>query len=313
MKNILSMSQLSNEEIFDLIHLAMDYKSGRIKSNNSDKFAMNLFFEDSTRTNTSFQVAEAKLGMKQIDFDARHSSVNKGESLYDTVKTVESMGVNLAVIRHKQDKFYEELLGKGLKIHLINAGDGTGQHPSQSLLDLMTIYERFGYFEGLKVGIIGDLKHSRVAHSDAQALTNLGAEVNFGGLDGWYSDEFKAIGPHMEVDELCQEMDIVMLLRVQHERLADNENQNFSKEEYFKEFGIDMRRVEMMKADTMIMHPAPINRGVEIADDIVECEKSYIFKQMENGVYMRMAMIESLLGGKQFDNDPDQEREFVLR
>ncbi|KRK80653.1 aspartate carbamoyltransferase catalytic subunit [Companilactobacillus nodensis DSM 19682 = JCM 14932 = NBRC 107160] len=307
------MSDLTNEDVYGLIDTAIDFKNGKKSEIGQDKFAMNLFFENSTRTKSSFQVAEMKLGMKEIAFEASTSSTTKGESLYDTVKTVESIGASVAVIRHPQDKYYEELINNNMNIHIINGGDGTGQHPSQSLLDLMTIYEHYGHFDGLKVGIIGDLSHSRVAHSNAEILTRLGAEVSFGGLDSWYTDEFQGIGSHMSVDELCQEMDVVMLLRVQHERLSSEENQNFSKEDYFNTYGMDMRRVEMMKPDAMIMHPAPVNRGVEIADDVVECNKSYIFPQMTNGVYMRMAMIEAVLEGAKIDSETNQERQAVLR
>lgn len=304
MKNILSMSQLSNEEVLNLIDSAIDFKAGKKSEIGQDKFAINLFFENSTRTKSSFQVAEMKLGMKEIEFEASTSSTSKGETLYDTVKTEESIGASVAVIRHSQDKYYEDLVNNhNLKIHIINGGDGTGQHPSQSLLDLMTIYEHFGSFDGLKVGIIGDLSHSRVAHSNAEILTRLGASVCFGGLNSWYTPEFAEIGPHMSVDELCQEMDVVMLLRVQHERLSAEENKNFSKADYFEKYGLDMNRVNMMKPDAMIMHPAPVNRGAEIADDVVECDKSYIFPQMANGVFMRMAMIEAVLEG---DNAEDE-------
>ncbi|WP_125566649.1 aspartate carbamoyltransferase catalytic subunit [Companilactobacillus insicii] len=313
MKHILSMSELTNEDVYGLIDTAIDFKNGKKSNIGKDKFAMNLFFENSTRTKSSFQVAEMKLGMKEIAFEASTSSTTKGESLYDTVKTVESIGASVAVIRHPQDKYYEELINNNVNIHIINGGDGTGQHPSQSLLDLMTIFEHYGHFEGLKVGIIGDLSHSRVAHSNAEILTRLGADVSFGGLDSWYTDEFKAIGTHMSVDELCQEMDVVMLLRVQHERLSSEENKSFSKEDYFQEYGLDMRRVEMMKPDAMVMHPAPVNRGVEIADDVVECDKSYIFPQMTNSVYMRMAMIEAVLEGAKIDSETNKERQAVLR
>jgi Aspartate carbamoyltransferase, catalytic chain len=151
MKNILSMSQLSNEEVYSLINSAMEFKEGKKSAIGADKFAINLFFENSTRTKSSFQVAEMKLGMKEIEFEASTSSTTKGESLYDTVKTEESIGASVAIIRHSQDKYYEDLVNNhNLNIHIINGGDGTGQHPSQSLLDLMTIYEHFGKFEGLK-------------------------------------------------------------------------------------------------------------------------------------------------------------------
>jgi Aspartate carbamoyltransferase, catalytic chain len=137
--------------------------------------------------------------------------------------------------------------------------------------------------------------------------------VNFGGLDAWYTPEFAEIGQHMSVDELCQEMDVVMLLRVQHERLSEEENKNFSKADYFAKYGLNSDRVKMMKPDAMIMHPAPVNRGAEIADDVVECEKSYIFPQMANGVFMRMAMIEAVLEGDKVKNETaDQKRQVVL-
>ncbi|WP_300560750.1 aspartate carbamoyltransferase catalytic subunit [Companilactobacillus sp.] len=314
MKNILSMSQFSNQEVYDLIDRAIEFKEGKTSNVGMDKYAMNLFFENSTRTKSSFQVAEMNLGMREIAFEAGSSSTTKGETLYDTVKTIESIGASVAVIRHSQDEFYNQLLNRNINIPIINAGDGTGQHPSQSLLDMMTIFEHFGQFEGLKIGIIGDLTHSRVAHSNAEILTRLGAEVSFGGLDSWYTNEFAEIGPHMSVDDLCSEMDVVMLLRVQHERLSADENKNFSKEDYFQQYGLDMRRVDMMKEDAMIMHPAPVNRGVEIADDVVECDKSYIFKQMQNGVFMRMAMIEAVLQGENSaDELINQKRQIILR
>ncbi|KRM18230.1 aspartate carbamoyltransferase catalytic subunit [Companilactobacillus nantensis DSM 16982] len=308
------MSQLSNQEVYSLIDSAMEFKEGKKSAIGADKFAINLFFENSTRTKSSFQVAEMKLGMKEIEFEASTSSTTKGESLYDTIKTEESIGASVAIIRHSQDKYYEDLVNNhNLNIHIINGGDGTGQHPSQSLLDLMTIYEHFGKFEGLKVGIIGDLSHSRVAHSNAEILTRLGAQVSFGGLDAWYTPEFAEMGQHMSVDDLCQEMDVVMLLRVQHERLSAEENKNFSKADYFAKYGLNSDRVKMMKPDAMIMHPAPVNRGAEIADDVVECEKSYIFPQMANGVFMRMAMIEAVLEGEKADNETsDQKRQVVL-
>ncbi|WP_334332621.1 aspartate carbamoyltransferase catalytic subunit [Companilactobacillus sp. HBUAS59544] len=298
MKNILSMSQLSNQDVQEFINSALEFKNGRTSDIGKNKFAVNMFFENSTRTKSSFQVAEMKLGMQQIVFDAGKSSTQKGESLYDTCRTLESVGANLAVIRHSQDEYYQELLNKNLNIPLINAGDGAGQHPSQSLLDLMTIQEHFQRLDGLKVAIIGDLSHSRVAHSDAEILTQLGSQVYFGGLPAWYTSEFQAIGPHKTVDELCKEMDVVMLLRVQHERLSQEENAEFSKEKYFEQYGLDMRRVNLMKENAMIMHPAPVNRGAEIADEVVECDKSYIFKQMVNGTFIRMAMIEAVLKGE---------------
>lgn len=290
MKHILSIEDLSARQIVTLVQRALQFKAGE-KSDFSDKKAMNLFFENSTRTRTSFQAAEINLGMGILSFDAGTSSVSKGETLYDTVKTVRSIGVDLAVIRHPEDAYYRQL--EGIDVHIINAGDGKGQHPSQSMLDLVTIYEQFERFEGLKVAIIGDLMHSRVAHSNSMALQKLGAKLHYGGPHEWYSKEYRSFGAHHPVDELIPKMDVVMLLRVQKERMTGQ----LSLENYLSNFGLTMDRVNKMKSNAIIMHPAPVNRGVEIADEVVECEKSVIFKQMTNGVYARMAMIEYVLNG----------------
>lgn len=290
MKHILSIEDLSARQIVTLIQRALQFKAGE-KSDFSHKKAMNLFFENSTRTRTSFQAAEINLGMGILSFDAGTSSVSKGETLYDTVKTVRSIGVDLAVIRHPEDAYYRQL--EGIDVHIINAGDGKGQHPSQSMLDLVTIYEQFEGFEGLKVGIIGDLMHSRVAHSNSMALQKLGAKLHYAGPQEWYSEEYRSFGAHHPIDELIPKMDVVMLLRVQKERMTGT----LSLENYLSDFGLTMDRVHKMKPNAIIMHPAPVNRGVEIADEAVECEKSVIFEQMTNGVYARMAMIEYVLNG----------------
>jgi aspartate carbamoyltransferase catalytic subunit len=169
-----TITELSTERINSILTEAMAFANGKTAKIEGEVFCSNLFFEDSTRTKTSFDIAERKLGLQVVPFDASHSSVNKGESLYDTVKTIESLGVNLVVIRDKKDRYFDEL--KNIKIPVINGGDGTGNHPSQCMLDLMTIYQEFGKFEGLKIGIVGDVKHSRVANSNAEALRRLGAK-----------------------------------------------------------------------------------------------------------------------------------------
>jgi aspartate carbamoyltransferase catalytic subunit len=174
------------------------------------------FLRRQYKNENKFDLAERKLGLQVVPFDASHSSVNKGESLYDTVKTIESIGVNLVVIRDKKDRYFEEL--KNIKIPVINGGDGTGNHPSQCMLDLMTIYQEFGKFEGLKVGIVGDVKHSRVANSNAEALRRLGAKVYFSGPEQWFDEGALINGTYLSVDELIAEVDVLMLLRIQHER-----------------------------------------------------------------------------------------------
>ena len=284
---MLTITDLSVTKINELLKQASEFADGKTIQPEQKIFVSNLFFEDSTRTKTSFDIAERKLGLEIVPFDVSHSSVNKGESLYDTVKTLESIGVHLVVIRHKKNEYYKELTK--IKIPIINGGDGTGNHPSQCLLDLFTIHQEFGKFEGLKIGIVGDVKHSRVANSDAEALRKLGAKVYFSGPENWFDEGTIINGTYLALDQLIKEVDVLMLLRIQHER-HDSE-MSFSKEEYHKKFGLTKEREKNMKLNSIIMHPAPINRGVEIYDELVECKRSRIFKQMENGVYARMAIL----------------------
>lgn len=294
---MLELSRVTKQEIENILNSALEMSSGKLFKARQDVFVSNLFFEDSTRTRVSFEVAERKLGLQVIPFDAGTSSVNKGESLYDTVKTLESIGIDLAVIRHKQDRYYDGLAN--IDIGLVNAGDGAGQHPSQSMLDLMTIRQEFGAFEGLTVGIVGDVKHSRVANSDADALRKLGAKVHFSGPEQWFGQGEMMNGTFRNLDHLIPEVDVLMLLRIQHERHAAPIN--ISNSEYLMKYGLTKEREQRMKPGAIIMHPAPINRGVEIDSDLVECERSRIFKQMENGVFARMAILKDALEKKGFE------------
>ncbi len=286
-----TITELSTERINRIVQEALAFAEGKTAKIEGEVFCSNLFFEDSTRTKTSFDIAERKLGLQVVPFDASNSSVNKGESLYDTVKTIESLGVNLVVIRDKKDRYFDEL--KNIKIPVINGGDGTGNHPSQCMLDLMTIYQEFGKFEGLKVGIVGDVKHSRVANSNAEALRRLGAKVYFSGPEQWFDEGALINGTYLSVDELIHEVDVLMLLRIQHER--HDSKMSFSASEYHKKYGLTKERERAMKKEAIIMHPAPINRGVEIDTDLVECERSRVFRQMQNGVFARMAIIKEAL------------------
>lgn len=286
MRNLVSMEDLSVEDIQSLIKRASNYKNNVEIPSLKGKYVANLFFENSTRTKCSFEMAEQRLDMKVIHFDTATSSVQKGESLYDTCRTLESIGCDALVIRHEENNYYQQL--EQLSIPIINAGDGSGQHPTQSLLDLMTIYEEFGYFEGLNIVICGDIKNSRVARSNYHSLTALGANVSFVAPSQW-QDQTMA-GDYVELDEVIDKVDIVMLLRVQHERHTSG-NQSFQKETYHQQFGLTDARYQRLKDKAIIMHPAPVNRGVEIADHLVEAPKSRIFKQMENGVFLRMAVL----------------------
>lgn len=294
-RHFTTLNNLNNKEIYRLIEKALQYKNGKNCNKLSEHYAINCFFEDSTRTHKSFEMAERKLGMQVMDFQAATSSIQKGESLYDTVMTLQSIGVNLIVIRHNQEDFYKELIGSpNLSSSIINAGDGTNQHPSQSLLDLMTIYEEFGAFKNLKIAVAGDLSHSRVAKSNVQILNRLGAEIYYTGPKEWMESSFENYGTYENMDELVGKVDVMMLLRVQHER-HNGEKNGFSKKEYLKQYGLTFEREQMMKEKSIIMHPAPVNRGVEIASELVESRRSRIFTQMENGVYARMAIIDSIL------------------
>lgn len=234
-------------------------------------------------------MAALKLGCRTQNFNAGDSSIKKGETLYDTVKTFEMFGVDAVVIRHKENEYYNQLVGK-LNIPILNAGDGTGNHPSQSLLDLLTIRQEFGKFEGLKIVIVGDIKYSRVAHTNIEIMKKLGMEVYISGPEEYREEGYN----YVELDDVIEKVDIVMLLRVQHER-HENKMQ-IKEEEYNKKYGLNKNRVNKMKEKAIIMHPAPFNRNVEITDDIVECSKSRIFKQVQNGVFVRMALINMVLG-----------------
>lgn len=291
MKNLLSMDEVSTEEIMTILNRAAEFEVGAQPQLEKEYFVANLFFEPSTRTKTSFEVAERRVGATVIPFDTGFSSVLKGETLYDTVKTIQQSGIDAVVIRHKQDAYYEELL-EGLDVAIVNAGDGAGQHPSQSLLDLYTIYKEFGRFEGVQVTIAGDISHSRVAKSDAIALEKLGADVHFVCPPEWQG-EFNA---QHEWDQQIETSDVIMLLRVQHERDAAYEG--FTTESYHAQYGLTVEREKQMKDGAIIMHPAPINRGVEIDSSLVECERSRIFAQMKNGLYIRMAIMEQILKGR---------------
>lgn len=292
MKNLLSMEHLSNEEILHILDRAQAFENGEASGLTKKYHVSNLFFEPSTRTKTSFEMAERKLGLEVIPFDAGFSSALKGETMYDTVKTLEMIGLDAVVIRDKEDEYYNELL-EGIQVSVINAGDGAGQHPSQCLLDLYTIRKEFGSFDNLNITIVGDISHSRVAKSNAVALARLGANIRYLCPPEWAGDFEVA----HSWDDVLEDSDVIMLLRIQHERHAVSKN--FSKDSYHDEFGLTPERERRMKDSAIIMHPAPVNRDVEIADELVECGRSRIFQQVRNGVFTRMAILETILKGRE--------------
>ena len=231
---------------------------------------------------------------QQVDYDIEKLN-------YELVKTTEAyeqLAGKLNVLEERKknqsetNARYEEEL-ENLNIPIANAGDGSGQHPTQSLLDIMTIYEEYETFEGLNILICGDIKNSRVARSNYTSLTSLGAKVMFSSPNEWVDETLDA--PYVNIDDVIDKVDIIMLLRVQHERHGITDEANFKADHYHEQYGLTKERYRRLKDDAIVMHPAPVNRGVEIDSELVEAPKSRIFKQMENGMYLRMAVISALL------------------
>ena len=290
MKNLLRLQDLSIEEINNILDLAQSIKDKEISPLVENKIIANLFFEPSTRTHYSFATAEARLGCKTIDFSPNSSSMKKGETFYDTIKTFERFGVDGLVIRDAKNQWYKELIDK-IKVPIINAGDGSADHPTQTLLDLLTIKQEFGKFEGLKVLVVGDISHSRVAHSNILNMRRLGMEVFVSAPDIFKDNQYN----YVDFDEYISKVDVINMLRIQNERLEKDCKYNV--QQYNKEFGLNNERLRKMKPNAIIIHPAPFNRNVEINDDVIESKPSRIFKQISNGVYVRMAVLLTILRG----------------
>ncbi|MDV2582569.1 aspartate carbamoyltransferase catalytic subunit [Alkalibacillus haloalkaliphilus] len=296
--NLFKMDDLTNRDLHGLLDLAQDFKANEMNEGElKHKSGALLFYEPSTRTKLSFEMACHKLGIQLLAFSKETSSVTKGESLYDTVKTIEALGADFVVIRHPEEQYYKQL--EGVNIPMINGGDGSGEHPSQCLLDLMTIKEQFNEFSDLNVTICGDIKHSRVAKSNAHALNRLGANVRLAAKEKWQDPELPY--SYVNLDDALTDTDVLMLLRVQAER---HDEQSYDENSYLKKYGLTIERESLLPESSIIMHPAPFNRGVEIDSSLVESSKSKIFTQMENGVYIRQAIIYNQLhkGGALYEN-----------
>lgn len=305
MANLLSLNDLKVSEINGIL----DRAEQLLEMGDAGWFeprhilVANLFFEPSTRTRFSFETAEKRLGLQILNFSSAASSTQKGESLYDTVRTMQAIGAKAVVIRHKHDEYYRELMD-GIGLTLLNAGDGAGNHPTQALLDLLTIRQEFFSFQGLTVAIIGDLRYSRVARSDAEVLARLGCRVLLSGPEEWQNQGLP--GEYMAVDDAVETADVVIMLRIQHER--HEKAMKMTKEEYHASYGLTRERAERMKPESIIMHPGPVNRGVELDSDLVESAHSRYFKQISNGVVARMAAVEWALDIKELTGTPKRER-----
>ncbi|HET7657939.1 MAG TPA: aspartate carbamoyltransferase catalytic subunit [Bacillales bacterium] len=300
MNHLLTMDALSTGTIENILSDAEKIKNNEYSEWLKGRFVSNLFFEPSTRTKFSFEVAEKKLGMQVLNFDAQASSVQKGETLYDTIRLLEEIGVEAVVIRHPEDRYFDDLV-KRVHIPIINAGDGCGNHPTQSLLDVLTIRQEFIVLQGLNIVIAGDLRHSRVARSNANILSRYGANLIFTGPEDWFDESMAKIGRYMKFDEAVETADVLMMLRIQHER--HSAGMKMTKEAYHSKYGLTVEREKRMKEQSIIMHPAPFNRDVEIASELVECGRSRIFKQMANGVAVRMAVLKWALQNGKGTND----------
>ncbi len=301
-KDLLGIKELSVEEINLILDTAAGFKDvlGRdIKKVPTlrGKTAVNLFFEPSTRTRTSFELAAKRLSTDVINFSVPTSSVVKGESLIDTALTVQALGADFIIIRHSSAGV-PHLLAKKLRASVINAGDGTNEHPTQALLDAFTIREKKGKIEGLDIAIVGDIMHSRVAKSNIYSLTKLGAKVRLIGPPTLIPKEIEDIGVRVfhNMEDGLKNVDVVMMLRIQMER----QGKGFfpSTEEYSKNWGLTPERLSLAKGDAIVMHPGPMNRGIEIASEIADGPQSVILEQVTNGLAVRMAVMYLLAGVK---------------
>jgi len=294
-KHLLGLHELSADELRFILDTADSFKEVSTRSVKKvpalrGRVVVNAFWEDSTRTRVSFQLAAQRLSADTIDFSEKSSSVSKGETLIDTARNIEAMGVDVIVIRHPAAGA-AQLLSRTVKCSIVNAGDGAHEHPTQGLLDLYTIRERFGKVEGLKVAIVGDIANSRVARSNLFALTKLGAEVILVGPPTLLSRSFEQLGARIthDFDSVIGEVDVVNMLRVQFERIKSSQFPTVR--EFTSMYGLTWDRFQRCKKDVFVMHPGPMNRGIEIQSDIADSPASGILQQVTNGLAVRMAVL----------------------
>jgi len=259
---------------------------------------INLFDEPSTRTRTSFELAAKRLSADYLSISVATSSVLKGETLKDTAKNIQAMNPDIIIIRHPHSG-EPQMLTECIDASIINAGDAWHEHPSQALLDLFTIREKKKRIEGLNVAIVGDIAHSRVARSDIYALTKMGAKVTLAGPPTLIPVEAEKLGVDVSYnfENVIEKADVIIMLRIQLERIK--ENLFPSHREYAKFFGLDSKKIKKAKKDILIMHPGPVNRGIELAPEVADSPYSVILEQVTNGIAVRMAMLYLLLGGKE--------------
>jgi aspartate carbamoyltransferase catalytic subunit len=300
-KHLLSINQLSREDVLKVLDTAESFREVGTRVIKKvpalrGRTVVNLFFENSTRTRISFELAAKRLSADVINFSTSGSSVSKGESLKDTALTLQAMGADAIVIRHSSSGAPQTLSG-WVTASVLNAGDGTHEHPTQALLDLFTIREHFPSFEGLRIAIVGDVRHSRVARSLTFAAAKMGGQVTLVGPPTLVPPEAPAWGAEVsnDLDDVLPKLDVCYMLRVQRER----QRQQFfpSVREYSRLWGLSRARVEALPENALIMHPGPMNRGVEIASDVADLPRALITDQVTNGIAVRMSLLYLMLGG----------------
>lgn len=295
MNHFLEISQLSREQIITLVQRALDFKRNPLSVSYPQYTVVNLFYENSTRTRVSFELAARNLSMPVINMNLKHSSESKGEELEDTIRTLAAMGIKIFIIRHEQEglpKKISQLLSN--QVHIVNAGDGKHAHPSQAMLDIMTIIEQKPDLSQLKITIVGDICHSRVANS----LQDLCEIIGIKELVLVAPKPWQPTGSHYgrvttSLQDGLADADVVIGLRVQRERMQTHEICDVA--QYRRDYALTNETMAYAKKDVMIMHPGPINRGMEIDSDVADGSRSFILKQVENGVFMRMAILEHVL------------------
>lgn len=300
-KDLLGLKELEAEEIELILDTAIPMKDIILRDIKKvpvlrGKSIVTLFYEPSTRTRTSFEMAGKYLSADTSSVTVATSSVKKGESLIDTGKTLEAMGADVIIIRHEAAGA-PHLLAKNVKSRVINAGDGMHEHPTQALLDMFTIREKKGRINGLKVAILGDILHSRVARSNIWGLTKMGAQVRVVGPSTLLPKEIQRLGVqvYQRTEEALEDVDVINVLRIQRER--QKKGLFPSLREYTRLYGLDMKRLGLAKPDVLVLHPGPMNRGVEIMPDVYDSVHAAVDEQVTNGVAVRMALLYLLMGG----------------
>jgi aspartate carbamoyltransferase catalytic subunit len=307
-KDLLGIRELSVEEITTILDTAESFKEVSARSIKKvpalrGKTVINLFFEASTRTRTSFELAAKRLSADAVNISTSTSSVSKGESLIDTAQNLQAMSPDAIVIRHPSPGVPHQL-SRLVSASIINGGDGAHEHPTQALLDAFTIREHKGQIGGLQVAIVGDIMHSRVARSNVHLLTRLGAHVRIAGprtlipvgYDKLIENSEGSLTICDHIDDAIAGSDVVMMLRIQRERMTDAFFPSLK--EYSIQYGLTLRRLETAASDCIVMHPGPVNRGVEISSDVVDSARSLILDQVTNGVAVRMAILFLLIGSE---------------